>query len=464
LDIHTILRQNESLQGLSDADLDFLSSRGNVREHDAGDYIFRKGEPADELIIVLRGRVRVYVLQRDTQREVATFGASDITGLLPYSRMTHAQGYAQLMEPGAILTLHKRHFREMIVDYHNLTEALVHFMSSRIRSFTTLNMQNEKLLSLGKLSAGLAHELNNPASAMVRSSSSLMEHLKLVPETFKGIMAMKVSAQQVEQVGDWLFKVLERERKPLTMIERANNEDALLDTLEGYGLQGAMEVAEELTDFGLNAADLEALHHLTGEAAFIPTLKWISDNLTTDKVVSEINASALRISELIQSIKRYSYMDQGRDRQAVNVNEGLLNTLQLLRHRSKGGNVAIAEDLDDGLPLISAFPGELNQVWTNLMDNALDAMEKTGGTLRIATCHCPPNVEVRISDTGEGIPEEVQSKIFDPFFTTKPIGKGTGLGLDVVSKIIRQHGAQISLESRPGFTEFLLKFPIEEQK
>lgn len=458
-----ILRSNEVLAHLNDKSLSYLLERGQVKKIQGGDFIFRKDEPSDELIIVMAGQVRVYVVQQDAQREVSRLNPGDMTGLLPYSRMTHASGYGQATKDSEVLLLHRMHFREMIADQHALTEALVQFMSSRIRNLTTINMQNEKLLSLGKLSAGLAHELNNPASAMVRSSTALLEHLKLVPESFKSIMAMKVHSEQVEQVSQWLFNILTREKPSLGMLERGEREDDICDQLADFGFAGAAEAAEELVDFAVNANDLVRLSEITGPPNFIPTLKWITDNLTTEKVVAEINASAVRIAELIQSIKRYSYMDQSKDRQSVDVNEGIRNTMQLLRHRMKGGKITLQEDLDAELPKINAFPGELNQVWTNLIDNALDAMEATGGSLSVSTCYCAPNVEVRIADTGEGIPEDEVSKIFDPFYTTKPIGKGTGLGLDIVSKIMQQHGAQISVQSKPGNTEFLIKFPIREK-
>jgi signal transduction histidine kinase len=211
----------------------------------------------------------------------------------------------------------------------------------------------------------------------------------------------------------------------------------------------------------MNTGDVERLHSITGPVDFSPTLHWIVDNLTTEKSVKEINASAMRIAELIGSIKEYSHMDRTKDRQAVDVNHGLQSTLKMLAHKARANKVEVDLALSEELPELSGFPGELNQVWTNLIDNALDAMETTGGILKVETAFCDPRVEITITDTGVGIPEEMKNKIFDPFFTTKSIGKGTGLGLDIANKIILQHKGRVEVESQPGNTRFKLSLPLK---
>jgi signal transduction histidine kinase len=454
-------RKNESLQNIDDKHLQFLVDHGEVRSYKKGDFIFKAGDPADELLYVLSGRFRLFFTQNGQTREVAMLTPFELTGLLPYSRMTHAQGSAECREDAELFAMHRKHFREMIVNHEQLAETLVHHMASRIRSFTKLRMQDEKLISLGKLSAGLAHELNNPASAMVRSSEELFKHLKLLPDSFKQVMKSNLDPDKVDQATDWLFTILDNERPSLTLMQRNDREDEISDLLEDYGVEDPYELAEECVDYGLCADDIKHLHQLTGEGDFNTVIHWVVNNLSTERMVEEIHTSAERISTLIGSIKEYSHMDRSQDRQDVDINAGLKSTITMLRHKAKNGQIQIEEEYCDSIPHISGLPGELNQVWTNIIDNALDAMEG-GGNLKIKTDWVEPNVCIKISDTGSGIPEEIQSQIFDPFFTTKSVGKGTGLGLDIVNKIVARHTGRIDLKSKPGHTEFTITLPAVE--
>ncbi len=462
VDILSILKQNEFLANISDKQLYFLIDKGTIAELAPGDFLFEKGKPADNFEFILSGKLRVYLTQKDQKKEISVLQAGEITGLLPYSRMTVASGYGQAVVATKVLLLHRDHFPEMIRDYHALTEALVHFMASRIRTFTSSRMQDEKLMSLGKLSAGLAHELNNPASAMVRSSEALLKHLKLQPEGFKAVMNAKLAPKVVDEVNDWLFKLLANPPKKLTLSERSTREDALTDLLDSWDFDDSLELAENLVEFNISEADLHDLKSKTNEEGFATALRWIVDNMNTERMVEEINISASRIAELIRSIKEYSHMDQGSDRALFDINQSIETTLTMLKHKAKTNKVAVELALDEALPRLSGFPGQLKQVWTNVIDNAIDAMEEKGGTLTVKTEDCPPFLKVHISDTGSGIPEDVKNQIFDPFFTTKKIGKGTGMGLDIVQKIIARHRGQIEVDSKPGRTTFTFSFPEGE--
>jgi len=461
MDLIEAFRKNESLAHLEDADLAYLIDHGQRKLFKKGDLIFKKGEPADELLFILSGRFRIFMTRNGENREVAMLQPFDITGVLPYSRMTHAQGSAECREAGEIFALHRSHFREIIVNHQPLAEALVHHMATRIRTFTKLRMQDEKLISLGKLSAGLAHELNNPASAMVRSSEALSNHLKLLPDSFKRVMKSNLDPEKVDRVNDWLFSILKNERATLSLMERSEREDAIADLLEEYGVDDPFELAEECVDFGLSPEDIKRLHDQTGEGDFATVINWVVNNLSTERMVEEIHTSAERISTLVKSIKEYSHMDRSQDRQDVDINAGLKSTITMLRHKAKQAQVEVEEDYCESIPHLSGMPGELNQVWTNIIDNAIDAMEG-GGKLNIITDWVEPNVGVRISDTGAGIPEDIQNQIFDPFFTTKSVGKGTGLGLDIVNKIVARHNGRIDLDSKPGSTTFTITLPAVE--
>ena len=458
MDLINAFKQSEALAHLNSADLQFLAEKGTTRKFQKGEYIFQAGEEAKEFIYVLSGRFRIFLTQNGETRELGTLSRFDLGGVLPYSRMTHSVGTGECKEAGELFVLNRSFFREMIVDHHPLAEALVHHMASRIRTFTKLRMQDEKLISLGKLSAGLAHELNNPASAMVRSSEELSKHLKLLPDGFKRVMNSNLDPQKVDLVNDWLFKILGNERPTLSLMERNDREDEVSDLLEEFEVEDAFELAEEAVDYGLCGDDIKMLHKHTGSGDFATVLEWVINNLSTERMVGEIHTSAERISTLIKSIKEYSHMDRSRDRQDVDINSGLQSTVTMLRHKVKHAKIEIEENYCSSIPHLSGMPGELNQVWTNIIDNAIDAMED-GGMLSVSTDWYEPNICVQISDTGPGIPEEIRNQIFDPFFTTKSVGKGTGLGLDIVNKIVTRHNGRIELDSKPGSTTFNIILP-----
>jgi signal transduction histidine kinase len=262
----------------------------------------------------------------------------------------------------------------------------------------------------------------------------------------------------VDVVNDWLFSILKNKRATLSLLERNQREDEISDLLEDFGIDDPFELAEECVDFGLSPEDIERLHEQTGEGDFATVIRWVVNNLSTERMVEEIHTSAERISTLIKSIKEYSHMDRSQDRQDVDINAGLKSTITMLRHKAKQAQVEVEEDYCESIPHLSGMPGELNQVWTNIIDNAIDAMEG-GGRLSIRTDWVEPNVCIHISDTGSGIPEDIQNQIFDPFFTTKSVGKGTGLGLDIVNKIVARHNGRIDLESQPGSTTFTIILP-----
>jgi signal transduction histidine kinase len=318
------------------------------------------------------------------------------------------------------------------------------------------------MMALGKLSAGLAHELNNPASAVVRGSASLLKHLKLVPDAFKRVMALKLSVDDVTYVSDKLFSVVCKDEKPtLTMMERSEKEDDVLDWLDDHAVENSQEIAENLVDFGFSVADLDDFKKHIPEEALSSVFGWINNNLVTEKMVIDIEEASRRIAELVGAVKTFTHMDQGHGKQYADIHNGIRNTLTMLQHKIKQSGVKVEELFDTTLPQVNAMIGELNQVWTNLIDNALDAMEAGGkGVLQIKTGRAKDCVQVCIIDNGPGIPEDIKSRIFDPFFTTKEAGKGTGLGLDVVTNIVKQHNGKIKVESEPGRTAFIVEFPF----
>lgn len=458
----TTLKQFETFAGIADADLEWLIERSDLHSYKEGDYLFKPDEPVDHMQMIIQGRFSIY-MQRDGElRELGVWETGNVTGVLPFSRMTHASAHGQALEDSKVLSLHKRHFTEMVNVSYALTQALVNFMTTRVRNFTGQRYQDEKLMALGKISAGLAHELNNPASAMVRSAAELHRKIHSTPEKFKSVITMRITPEQTDGVNNILFsKIKNVQGVELSLLEREERKDDLTDWLEDHDVDNAEDLAETFVDFGLTLDELEEVYDIINGQHVGPIMRWIESTLSLEKLVSEIQESADRIAKLVQSVKSYSHMDRGAAAEHIDIHEGIISTLIMLKHRFKQKQIQVVKNFDRGMPKLKAHPGELNQVWTNLITNAIDAMDE-GGTLTIDTFPDRQFICINITDTGSGIQEEHLSRIFDPFFTTKAMGEGTGMGLDITKKIVDKHKATIQVESRPGKTTFRLCFPRGE--
>ncbi|GAB4427553.1 MAG: ATP-binding protein [Bacteroidia bacterium] len=455
-----LLKTNPDIGHVPEDQLRWLIDRSECRSHATGEMLFGRGDPTLHMFVILSGKIRLWFEQGGEKREMARLQPGDISGVLPYSRLRQAVGFASTLEPSTFLALHRDHFPEMIRTQYELTEALVHTMTNRVRNFTAQQQQNEKLLALGKLSAGLAHELNNPAAAVVRSAQLLKKHLAYLPEDFKRVIAIRLEPAQVDAVNEAMFRHLQAPPASLGLMERTDREDEVRDWLEDNDIAAADEMAEVFVEAGFTTADLNFVLEQVSHRELAPVLGWMRNVLVTERFVSEIEESSRRISDLVQSVKAYTHMDQAQDRQPVDVHAGIRSTARMLQHKFRKNGVTLVEAFGDDVQPFAGYPGEINQVWTNLMDNALDAMEQ-GGTLEVKTYMDGPCVFVSFTDSGKGIPPEVLPRIFDPFYTTKPMGKGTGLGLDVVQRIVQRHRADIEVDSRPGQTVFRLYFPTD---
>ncbi len=458
-----LLKQNEQLKDVPAEQLDWLIENSSHYIVPEGDFLFQPGEPVKGTHFIISGKVKIFMVQNNSMREIDTLEAGTITGHLPFSRgkLTGANG--QAMDETQMMTFPVDRMNELIVKHFELTQALVHVMTSRVRNYTALQQQNEKMMALGKLSAGLSHELNNPAAAIVRGSTTLKSHLKLQPDTFKKVLSINMTGEQVDLVTKKMFEVLAREERPaLSLMERTDKEDELTSCFDDCGIDNGYELAENFVEFGFTEEDLyEMEKHVPGES-LSAVLNWINNNLVTEKMVEDIQEASQRISQLVNSVKNFTHMDRAGDMQFSDIHSGLRNTLVMLNHKIKRGSVEIVENFDHTLPPVKAMVGELNQVWTNIIDNALDAMEgRSGSRLEIKTERDKEFVKVSIIDNGPGIDPETITRIFDPFYTTKEMGKGTGLGLDVVSRIVKQHKGSVKATSSAGQTTFVVCFPID---
>ena len=443
--------------------LQWLIDSSSCREIPAEEYVFRYGEPVKGMYIVLSGKIRLFIVQQNEMREVGVLEPRDVSGALPFSRSVKTTVHAMALKDTALMTLPVGKFREMVARHYELTAALVHVMTDRVRNFTTLQQQNDKMMALGKLSAGLAHELNNPAAAIVRGSESLKQHLQLEPESFKDVINVRMETKDVDFVKDKLFEILARTERPrLSLVQRTELEDEMRDWLDEHNVQHSDEIAENFLDYAFSCDDMEQFHAHIPDQYLSPVLNWINTNLVTERMVQDINEASQRIFRLIQSVKNFTHMDQGNGKELIDIHTGIESTLTMMQYKLKKGNISVVEEFDPGLPKVMALVGELNQVWTNLIDNAVDAMEVNGrGQLTIRTLKDHNFARISVIDDGPGIPESIRPNIFDPFFTTKGIGKGTGLGLDVVTRIVQgQHHGSVKVNSVPGRTEFIVCLPI----
>ncbi|HLV94158.1 MAG TPA: ATP-binding protein [Candidatus Acidoferrales bacterium] len=443
-------------------DLEWLASRMDEVILRAGEIFARPGDPVEYLSVILEGEIQFE--RTDTPGSpLLVASAGQVTGLLPFSRLTQVRGMARAVLPSRLLRLHKQYFPEMLHRMPQLAQRLVALMSDRIREVTRMETQQEKLMALGKLSAGLAHELNNPAAAARRAAQTLMEamenvraaSLKLLQHSFSE--AQRVAMLQFEQ------EVMKQSASPAEQssdpLEFSDREEAVTNWLERNAIPEPYEIASLLADAGVSPHKLDALAATTGKNAVGYVLRRVAALITVYGLVREIDNSTRRISDLVTAIKRYSYMDQG-SLQEVSLQEDLDNTLKIFGHRLKNG-ITVIRDYDPQLPRVCAHGGELNQVWTNLIDNAIDAMNGKG-ELRVRALHELDCAVVEIRDNGPGIPPDVQGRVFDPFFTTKKVGQGTGLGLDTAMRIVRKHHGSIELKSQPGDTRFRVRLPFQQ--
>lgn len=460
-DLVAQLKRFELFRAVPESDLAWLVAHGEFLQYDNRSLVFKPGEPVDHMLVVLQGRLELLRTQQGQTVEKVELNAGQLAGLLPYSRIKAASlpGYAN--GDLAVLALHRSHFHEMICDHYALTEVLVHALSDRIRAFTQRTVQNEKMMALGKLSAGLAHELNNPAAAIQRSIEEIKERFSVIPENFRLAAEQGLTVKEIELANKF---IAEKMAQPgvctLSPIQRGSYEDEIADWLEDHGVEDGYALAPTFVEASLKPEDFEQFGELVAPERMDISMRWFESVLAHDRLFEEVREASKRISDLVQSIKAYSHMDRGAERTPADLHEGLRTTLRMLEHKLKRKNIRYEEGFQDDIPKVPVFVSELNQVWTNLIDNAIDAMEP-GGTLTLATRLDGDFVKVDVCDTGNGIAPDVLPHIFDPFFTTKAVGEGTGLGLDISRRVVEtQHGGRISVESEPGRTRFEVCLPL----
>ncbi len=431
---------------------------------EAGEWIAREGTPAESWFVLLEGEVLITKKIGDQPMVLDTYTQGTFFGEVPILIGTPYQASGQAIRRSHLFRLARGDFMHMLTTCDGITAQILRTMAWRVQNITQFSKQQEKLAALGKLSAGLAHELNNPAAASYRAAEQLRGSLdELQAHVFT--LATQLAPEQITYLAEVRRELIERAanhafvaaaRDPLAENDR---EEAMIACLDAFGGGESWELAPIFVEAGVDARWLhEVVARLPRESA-PDVIGWLAAILTTRGLIGTVEHSSGRISELVKAIKAYSYMDQA-PLQEVDIHQGLETTLTILHHKIKGG-VTIVRDYDRTLPRICAYGGELNQVWTNLLDNAIDAMNGNG-QITITTRREPEDIEIEIRDNGPGIPPDIQRHIFEPFYTTKGIGQGTGLGLDAVYRIVvRQHKGDVRVVSQPGDTRFQVRLPID---
>jgi signal transduction histidine kinase len=457
------LRRVYVFADLPDDQLQWFADNTEDYRYAAGDVVFHKGDKAENMIVFLEGEAHAY--WDESNHDIvyivrAGDRSSEVSGMLPFSRMTEFQVTGRAVTDIRLLRFPVRLFPDLMQRAPILVQRLVAIMSDRVREATTLDQQQDKLMALGKLSAGLAHELNNPAAGAMRAANDLIETLKQLRKADMRLCSHDLTDEQAASIDAFERRAIERTdtAERLNSLDQSDREDQVSEWLEAHEIAEPWQLSANLVEAGI---DSEALDQLLGETpatALTDVLARVNCQLAAAKLASEIKTSTTRISELVRAIKEYSYMDQA-SMQHLDLHKGLDNTLLILKYKLRKKDIGVTREYDESLPLIKAYGSELNQVWTNLIVNAVDAMSN-GGKLKVRTRREPTDIMVEIRDNGAGIPASARSRIFEPFFTTKAVGDGTGLGLDTVARIVRKHRGNVRFESKPGDTCFQVRLPI----
>ena len=433
----------------------FLSQSQEVNLK-AGEVYARQGDPPESMFVLVEGE---FEWRGEFGGETIAISGKvgDVTGALPFSRMKQFTVTGRSVSGGRILRFPASRFPDLLQRMPELAKRLVGVMSDRIREATRIEQQRDRLAGLGKLSAGLAHELNNPASAAKRAAAQLREALHRIKEASLQLGRRELTPTQKSEIEKLESSFTQRDEPPPDALTISDLEDQIDSLLRNHGQNDLWQLAAEFAQRGIRPSAIESLFENLEAGTARAALVRIAASLEIASLLQEIESSTSRISDLVGAIKEYTFMDQS-PVQNVDIVKSLETTLTIMNHKLKRG-VTVQRDYQPVPLLVNSFGSELNQVWTNLIDNAIDAMNGKG-ELRVRTYRDDGCVVVEIADNGPGISAEIKSHIFEPFFTTKGVGEGTGLGLDTVQRIVKKHKGNIQVTSKPGDTRFQVFLPL----
>jgi signal transduction histidine kinase len=452
------LRKSPLFEGLSDEELQRLMDMAEPVSLRAGEVLMRQGDTGDAAYVVIRGEFEVQKQSGQSMIKIDVRSPGDVVGEMALLSRASRTATVIAKTDAETMRIPPEAFEELLSSSSTAAMAVLRWVMARLRQNESLLHQQDKMAALGTLSAGLAHELNNPAASAQRNAAELGRTLVKLQDLNHQIESMALQENLYGWLDSFMQEASRRFSNPVKLgtLERIDRVEDVQAWLEDYQVDSAWELAPALVSFGWNAEELE---NLRGNKLFGVTIQWLGIACLTIARVAEIRQASERISQIVQAMKSYTYLDQARLLE-VDVHEGLENTLVIMQHKLKQG-VTIQREYSPNLPRIEAYASELNQVWTNIIDNAIDAMNGSG-VIILRTYAENDHVIVEIIDNGPGIPADIQSRIFEPFFTTKPPGQGTGLGLHISHDIVanRHHGLLL-LESKPGQTKFKVALPVK---
>jgi signal transduction histidine kinase len=465
-----LMQRSPLLAGLSAKELDRLVEKSREVSISAGELLIEEGGAGDSAYVILEGELEVS--KRSAERDIvlSTRRAGDLIGEMALLTQAPRMASVRALQDSRLLRIPADAFERCLRSSPDATLAILRTITARLRNTEALLHQREKMAALGTLAAGLAHELNNPAAAAQRSAAQLKETLTEWLKLTFTLIEKANGEPRGEPLAGLMEKlhveILQRSANPapLDPLGRLEREQALQSWLEGRGLEDAWQLSPALAAPGWGLEELESYGDLLPPDEFPQLIRWLASGCLVYGLLGEVRQSTGRISQIVKAVKSYTYLDQA-PIQEVDIHEGLENTLVMLRHKLKSG-VNVVRQYAQDLPLVEAYASDLNQVWTNVIDNAIDAMQGQG-ELVLKTYLKDGHVIVEIQDSGPGIPSEIQSRIFEPFYTTKPPGSGSGLGLNIAYDIVvNKHHGEIHLTSQPGATLFQIVLPIhlEEKK
>ncbi len=456
------LRAIDLFEGLDDEHLQEIAGHAELRDYRAGEVISKEGQTDARVFLLLDGTAETFRELNGAEESSGDHVAPTYLGAISALTGSGLAVRVQAKTDARIAEIDPEEFLELAVVNRSIMRRVLERVRPVVGRITAIEQNRERLESLGTMAAGLAHELNNPASAAKRASSELADALEVLSSTIGVFVESGVSREQAEQLVQIQRSVLEacRARASISQLELADAEDELTGALEDAGVADAYRIVEPLAQAGFDERQLQRVKELAGPATEA-AVRWVAASLLARELAAELAESTERMSKLVGAVKMYAYMDRG-GLVEVDVREGIDTTLTILGHKLKHTTIEVVREIDEDLPRFQAYGAELNQVWTNLLDNAIDALGDSG-TITISAHRDGDCVEVDIADDGPGVPSGEAERIFDPFFTTKEVGKGTGLGLDTARRIVvdRHHGS-LTLRSEPGQTVFRVRLPVEQ--
>ncbi len=461
--MYDFLKKVPLFASMPDHDLERLCEMVTEVHLNTGEQLFAEGSPGDKAYIIESGEIEILKSSGGRSVLLAVRKSGEVIGEMSLLEAAprFASGRARI--ESKLLAISHSQLDELLDTSPSAARSLLFTITSRLRSTELMLRQSEKMAQLGTLTAGIAHELNNPAAAAQRGTSQLNSAIAKLQVAQIGLSKLSLPPESWDELSQLNTLIRDRASNHIDIdtLERSDREYEIEEWLAAHNIPDAWEHAPTLVDIGFTEKQLGNLANIYASDQLMEVISWLGASFDTFSLLEEINQGAERISDIVKSLKSYVYLDQA-PIQSVDIHEGINNTLVMLRHKLKEG-IDVKRKYAESLPNIQAYGSELNQVWTNIIDNAIDAMNGKGEII-IKTRKDGEWVIVELEDNGPGIPEDIQEKIFSPFFTTKAVGKGTGLGLNISYKIIEKHSGDVKVFSKPGKTRFQVSLPVDFQQ